>query len=59
MGLAVGSVGPAAAGVVCFMALEMELKMLVPEERGGGGCEGCCLLSVAGETGLLVELSGR
>lgn len=42
------------------MALEMELKMLVPVEEDCEGCGGCgCFLSMAGETGELVELSGR
>lgn len=54
------SISPAAACVVCFMALEMELKMLVPVEEDWEGCGGCgCFLSMAGETGELVELSGR
>lgn len=60
VGLAEWSISPAAACVVCFMALEIELKMLVPVEEeceGWGGCR--CFLSVAGETGELVELSGR
>lgn len=43
------------------MALEMELKMLLllleDECEGWGGCR--CFLSVAGDTGELVELSGR
>lgn len=60
VGPAEWSISPAAACVVCFMALEMELKMLLPVEEeceGWGGCR--CFLSVAGETGELVELSGR
>lgn len=57
-GPAEGSISPAAACVVCFMALEMELKMLLEDEcEGWVGCR--CFLSVAGETGELVELSGR
>lgn len=60
VGLAEWSISPAAACVVCFMALEMELKMLVPVEEESEGCGGCgCFLSMAGETGELVELSGR
>lgn len=60
VGLAEWSISPAAACVVCFMALEMELKMLVPVEEECEGCGGCgCFLSMAGETGELVELSGR
>lgn len=59
-GLAEWSISPAAACVVCFMALEIELKMLVPVEEECEGCGGCrCFLSVAGETGELMELSGR
>lgn len=47
--------------MVCFTALVKELKRLEPgAEVEDGTCEGCCcFLSMAGDTGELVELSGR
>lgn len=54
-----GSISPEGAAEVCFMALEKELKRLDPGEEKEAARGWGCLLSMAGEAGELVELSGR
>lgn len=54
-----GSISPEGAWGLCFMALEKELKRLDPGEEREAARGWGCLLSMAGDAGELVELSGR
>lgn len=54
-----GSINPEGVCGVCFMALEKELNRLDPGEEKEAARGWGCLLSVAGDAGELLELSGR